>query len=76
MQHVHHSVDPGHIERQTGDHLFRPFLKILVSIQCFKDTRHCSIDCLIRHGNRLMHSADRAGRMKNDGLFDIFIPAI
>ena len=67
MHHVHHRIDPGSIQGQTADHVFRRFFEVFVSLLRFHGPRYGGIHGLVGHGNRLMHAADRTGRMKNHG---------
>ena len=67
MQHIHHRVDPGHVQRQIGDHVLRGVLEILVGILGLDGAHHKGVHGLVGQGNRLVHAADRAGGVEDDG---------
>ena len=67
MQHVHHRVDPGHVQGQVGDHVLRGVLEIRIGILGLQGAHHKGVHGLVGQGNRLVHAADGAGGVEYDG---------
>ena len=69
VQHVHHRVDPGHVQRQVGDHVLRGVLEVLVGLLGLDGAGHEGVHGLVGQGHRLVHAADRAGGVQHrDGV--------
>ena len=66
MQHIHHGVDPGHVQRQIGDHVLRRVFEILKGVLRFQGAYHESVHGPIRHGDGFVNAADGAGGMQDD----------
>ena len=66
MQHIHHGINPRHIQRQIGNHVLRCFFEIRIDFFCFQSAQHKGVHCLVCHWNRFMHAADSTGCMEND----------
>ncbi len=66
MQHIHHRIDPGHVQCQIGDHMLRGILEIFKRLFRPDGADHKGIHGLVRQRNRLVHAADRSGGMKDN----------
>jgi len=76
MQHIHHRIDPGHVQRQAADQVVRQTLEVFVGFLRLDSTRHESVEGLIGHGNRLVHAVHRARGVEDDGGVGGFLPTV
>ena len=67
MQHVHHRIDPGRVQRKAANQVVRQALEVVIGFLRLESNWNEGVQRLIRQRNRLVHAVHGAGRVQDEG---------